>query len=115
MFIGYEAPVASAQVLYGSIVGTVTDRAGSVVPKTVVKVTSTTTGLSREATADSAGYYSISNLPQGDYELSATATGFKPLTQKGVRSEERRVGKECRSRWGQYHEKKKQHYVRQET
>src|SRR5262245_6331595 len=84
MFIGYEAPVASAQVLYGSIAGTVTDRTGSVVPKTVVKVTSTTTGLSREATADSAGYYSISNLPQGDYELSATATGFKPLTQKGV-------------------------------
>src|SRR5215475_10825603 len=84
MFMGYEAPVASAQVLYGSIVGTVTDRAGSVVPKTVVKVTSTTTGLSRETTADSAGYYSISNLPQGDYELSATATGFKPLTQKGV-------------------------------
>jgi hypothetical protein len=84
MFIGYEAPVASAQVLYGSIVGTVTDRAGSVVPKTVVKVTSTTTGLSREATADSAGYYSIPNLPQGEYELSATASGFKPLTQKGV-------------------------------
>jgi Carboxypeptidase regulatory-like domain/TonB dependent receptor-like, beta-barrel len=84
MFMGYEAPVASAQVLYGSIVGVVTDRAGSVVPKTVVRVTSTTTGLSREATADSAGYYSIPNLPQGDYELSATATGFKPLTQKGV-------------------------------
>src|SRR5262249_421144 len=84
MFMGYEAPVASAQVLYGSIVGTVTDRAGSVVPKTVVRVTSTTTGLSREVTADSAGYYSIPNLPQGDYELSATATGFKPLTQKGV-------------------------------
>src|SRR5262245_12087573 len=84
MFICYEATVASAQVLYGSIGGTVTDRAGSVVPKTVVRVTSTTTGLSREATADSAGYYSIPNLPQGDYELSATATGSKPLTQKGV-------------------------------
>ena len=25
-----------------------------------------------------------------------------------VRSEERRVGKECRSRWSPYHEKKKQ-------
>src|SRR5574341_773751 len=84
IFMGYEAPVASAQVLYGSVVGTVTDRAGSVVPKTVVKITSTTTGLSREVTADSAGYYSIPNLPQGDYELSVSATGFKPLTQKGV-------------------------------
>src|SRR5438034_11531424 len=26
---------------------------------------------------------------------------------RGVRSEERRVGKECRSRWSPYHEKKK--------
>ena len=25
----------------------------------------------------------------------------------GLRSEERRVGKECRSRWAPYHEKKK--------
>src|SRR5215470_8726891 len=84
MFMAYEAPVASAQVLYGSIAGVVTDRTGSVVPKTVVKVTSTSTGFSREATADSTGYYFIQNLPQGDYELSATASGFKPLTQKGV-------------------------------
>jgi Carboxypeptidase regulatory-like domain/TonB dependent receptor-like, beta-barrel len=84
MFMGYEAPVASAQVLYGSIAGTVTDRTGSVVHKAVVKITSTTTGLSREATTDSAGYYSIQNIPQGDYELSASASGFKPLTQRGV-------------------------------
>ena len=27
----------------------------------------------------------------------------KPLIQYGVRSEERRVGKECRSRWSPYH------------
>jgi Carboxypeptidase regulatory-like domain len=84
IFMGYEAPAASAQVLYGSVVGTVTDRTGSVVPKAAVKITSTTTGLSREVAADSAGYYSIPNLPQGDYELTASAPGFKPLTQKGI-------------------------------
>ena len=27
----------------------------------------------------------------------------KPYTRKNVRSEERRVGKECRSRWSPYH------------
>src|SRR6266852_9649377 len=31
----------------------------------------------------------------------------------GVRSEERRVGKECRSRWPRYHEKKKKKKERQ--
>ena len=31
---------------------------------------------------------------------------FEMLEELGVRSEERRVGKECRSRWSPYHEKK---------
>ncbi len=75
---------ASAQVLYGSIVGTVTDPASAMVPNATVTVTNTLTGLSRQATTDGAGYYSIPNLPQGAYDLSVTASGFKPLTQKGV-------------------------------
>src|SRR5690554_8038386 len=32
----------------------------------------------------------------------------RPL--RGLRSEERRVGKECRSRWAQYHEQKNRSY-----
>ena len=47
-------------------------------------VTNTSTGLSRQATTDDAGYYSIPNLPEGTYDLSVSATGFKPYTQKGV-------------------------------
>jgi hypothetical protein len=84
MFMGYEAPVASAQVLYGSIVGTVTDQANAVVPKAVVTVTNTSTGLSRQAATDGAGYYSIPNLLEGTYDLSVSASGFKPLTKKSV-------------------------------
>lgn len=61
-----------------------TDQTNSVVPKTVVRVTNSSTGLFREAPTDSAGYYSISNLPQGTYDLSVIASGFKPLTQKSV-------------------------------
>src|SRR5690349_24923291 len=34
-----------------------------------------------------------------------------PTTRPDVRSEERRVGKECRSRWWRYHEKKKEREV----
>src|SRR5687768_18528871 len=36
--------------------------------------------------------------------LAAIVLGIAAVT---FRSEERRVGKECRSRWAQYHEKKK--------
>ena len=34
--------------------------------------------------------------------LSCTATTL-PILHRGARSEERRVGKECRSRWSPYH------------
>ena len=84
IFMGYEAPVALAQVLYGSIIGTVTDQTNSVVPNTVVRVTNTSTGLFRDAPTDSAGYYSIPNLPQGTYDLSVSKSGFKTLTQKSL-------------------------------
>ena len=83
-FMGHPPRTVSAQVLYGSIVGTLTDETGAVVPKAVVTVTNTSTGLSRQATTDEAGYYSIPNLPEGTYDLSVTAGGFRPYTQKGV-------------------------------
>jgi hypothetical protein len=82
--LGFEAPRAQAQVLYGSIVGNVTDPSGASVTKASVTVTNTATGLARNATVDDTGYYSIANLPQGAYDLSVSAAGFKPLTQKGV-------------------------------
>ena len=82
--MGFEAPVASAQVLYGSIVGTVTDQANAVVPKAAVTVKNTATGLSRQVIADEAGYYSIPSLPEGAYDVSVSAPGFKALTQKNV-------------------------------
>src|SRR5262245_43382683 len=77
-------PAAPAQVLYGSVVGTVTDPTGSLISKANVTVTNTATGLARTAPADEAGYYSVQNLPQGTYDLSVSAAGFKPLTQKSV-------------------------------
>src|SRR5260370_41198561 len=82
--MGYEAPVASAQVLYGSIVGTVTDQASAVVPKAAVTVRNTATGLSRQVSTDEGGSYSIRSLPEGAYDLSVSAPGFKGLTQRNV-------------------------------
>ena len=36
-------------------------------------------------------------------EIITKAFNFAKQAHKGVRSEERRVGKECRSRWSPYH------------
>ncbi len=84
IFLGYEAPVASAQVLYGSIVGTVTDPTNAPIPKATVTAVNAATGLSREVQTDEAGYYLLSNLLQGNYDVSVSASGFKPVTRRGV-------------------------------
>ena len=83
-FVSDAVRLSEAQVLYGSIVGTLTDETGAVIPKAVVTVTHTATGLARQATTDTAGYYSIPNLQEGTYELSVSAGGFKPYTQRGI-------------------------------
>src|SRR5262245_14950229 len=84
VLMGWAAPAASAQVLYGSVVGNLTDQTGALVPKAAVTATNTSTGFSRQATSDSSGYFSIPNLPEGTYDLSISATGFRPVIQKGV-------------------------------
>jgi hypothetical protein len=84
LVMGYAPRTASAQVLYGSIAGTLTDETGAIVPRATVTVTNTATGLSRQATTDESGYYSIPNLLEGTYDLAVNASGFRPYTQKGV-------------------------------
>ncbi|PYR71815.1 MAG: hypothetical protein DMF86_25165, partial [Acidobacteria bacterium] len=80
----YPARPASGQVLYGSMAGTLTDQTGAMVPKATVTVTNTSTGLSRQTTTNEAGYYSVPNLLEGVYDLSVSASGFKPYVQKGI-------------------------------
>ncbi|MGH9692975.1 MAG: carboxypeptidase-like regulatory domain-containing protein, partial [Bryobacteraceae bacterium] len=84
VIVGSQSSRATAQVLYGSLVGTITDQTRAVVPNAAVRVTNTQTGLVRESAADNAGNYSIPNLLEGDYDLLVSARGFKPLTQKRV-------------------------------
>jgi hypothetical protein len=79
-----EIPALRAQVLYGSIVGTVTDQSGAVVPKAEIKGTNPQTGELRTATADDAGRYTIGNVVPGVYDLQIAAPGFRQVTTKGV-------------------------------
>ena len=75
---------ADAQVLYGSIVGTVEDPSGALVPGAQVEVTNVGTGQARSATADEAGNFTIPNLQPGTYNVKLTASGFRTLTREGI-------------------------------
>src|ERR1043166_5764129 len=82
--VGLSVKTLNAQVLYGSILGTVKDQTGAVVPGAQVVVTNLLNGFKREALSDEAGLYTIPNLPQAAYDLTVSASGFKSLTQTGV-------------------------------
>ena len=76
---------AKAQVLYGSVVGTVTDQSGAVLPNAQVTVTNEQTGFTRQATSNASGQYRIIEVPEGDYTISVSATGFQEAKRTGVR------------------------------
>jgi len=73
-----------AQALYGSIVGTVTDATGGVVPGATVKASDTGTGQVRQTEASAAGAYSFPTLPPGTYNVTISHQGFENYVQQGV-------------------------------
>ncbi len=78
------APLAPAQTLYGSIVGTVVDSSGAAVPGATVTATNTGTNLKIDTVSGSEGGYTFRNLPPGTYDLSVNMQGFRELRQTGV-------------------------------
>ena len=67
---------AMAQVERASIVGTIRDSSGSVVPGVTVKVINQGTNTTANLHTDEAGEYSATNLTPGAYTVEAEKTGF---------------------------------------
>jgi hypothetical protein len=66
-----------AQSFYGSILGTVTDSSGAVVPDATVTVTNTGTNEAVTVQSDASGKYSVVNLVPATYDVVVTKEGFK--------------------------------------
>ena len=67
-----------------TVVGTVTDPTGSVVPKATISITSIDTGQTRTLTTNESGQYVAPDLPVGPYHVQAQAPGFKVASLKNV-------------------------------
>src|SRR6266851_2493089 len=73
-----------AQEVTGSIVGTVTDSKGGVVPNAKVTITNTDRQIVvRTLTTDDHGQYAAPLLPVGHYSVTVEIAGFKKVTQSG--------------------------------
>jgi outer membrane receptor protein involved in Fe transport len=79
-----SAPIAVCQVLYGTVVGIVTDPDGHVVAGASVKVTDGQTGISHAQTTNATGEYSLYDLSPGVYTIDVTANGFGNRQTSGV-------------------------------
>jgi hypothetical protein len=66
------------------ISGSVKDASGASVTTAKVSVVNTATGQVRVTTVNESGYYVVSNVPIGDFEVSAEAAGFKKAVQQNV-------------------------------
>src|SRR5258708_5550827 len=90
---GLAVRPAGAQVLYGSVIGTVTDQSESVVPGAVVTLSNRSTGASKEMLTDDGGRYSLVNLLPGRYDLKIVAKGFRTYSQTDLEGSPNTVGR----------------------
>ena len=68
----------------GSIVGTVADPTGAVIPTVKIYVTQKPTGAKYETVSNENGQYAVPNLPVGPYVISFEAPSFKKLDRSGI-------------------------------
>ena len=84
LVVTFHFSLAWAQVTTGTVLGTVQDATGAVLPGTEVTVTHLDTSISRTVISDDEGRYQLTNLNLGNYEVAASLPGFQTEVQTGI-------------------------------
>ncbi len=74
----------AAQSIQGSIAGTVSDKAGAVIPSANVKLTNLDEGSVRTAVSNASGEYQFIDTKAGQYSIEIEAPNFQRWTTTGV-------------------------------
>ena len=77
------ATPAAAQSL-STIQGFVTDETGAALPGVAVELTDEARGGSRTAATNEAGFFALRSVPSGDYRLTASLSGFRPVRRENL-------------------------------
>ncbi len=83
LFVLFVTTIASAQFKAG-VQGTVSDANGALVPEAKITLTNTETGKTQETTTTAEGFYRISGLAPGKYQLTTEKTGYKKSVLESV-------------------------------
>ena len=68
----------------GTIVGTVVDSSGALIPGAQVSITEADTNVTNTTTTSSSGSYTVASLKPGTYRVAAVAAGFEKTTALDV-------------------------------
>jgi hypothetical protein len=74
--------ILTAQTFRGTLLGTVTDATGAVLPGASISVKNMDTGIERTTESNSDGAFTVPELPIGRYSVTATMAGFNPYQAK---------------------------------
>src|SRR5258708_33697682 len=77
LWSAFGALSLSAQIVSGTIAGSVKDSSGAAIPGAKVGLVNTETNLSRESASNESGDFIFSTLPPGKYQVTASHAGFK--------------------------------------
>jgi hypothetical protein len=73
-----------AQVVGGTLSGTITDPSDKTIPQSQVSITNVATGITTTVMTNSDGFFSAPNLLPGEYEITVSAKGFNTEVRKGI-------------------------------
>src|SRR5580698_1894901 len=82
--ISFSSSSAFAQATMAQLNGLVKDQTGSVIVKATVTLHSNDTNQNYTTTSNQSGYYILSNIPPGNYELTVISAGFGKFSQTTV-------------------------------
>jgi hypothetical protein len=83
-FLLLSAP-AQAQVLYGSLTGTITDPSKAIIAGASVEALNVGTSASKQATTNERGVFLFNDLQPGIYKVTISAPGFGQVVTENVR------------------------------
>ena len=73
-----------SQAVNATLLGTVTDSSGAIVPNAKVTVTEVNTGVNRSGQTNESGNYTFPDMAPGQYSVTVELTGFKKETRKDI-------------------------------
>jgi len=84
LLLTLSSAFSHAQTLKGTILGTITDSSGAVVPAVQVFATESGTNVARSGITSESGLYAFANLDPGVYRIDVEHAGFRKMTRANI-------------------------------